>query len=212
METYLRHSGIRFKTDEELKDCLPLLEKAKDALVHNVISMVAVTTLVNGGTKIEPRHVNATLQYIDRKCGTRLTGKGGQMSGGTFMTAKFFDPNADTMYSSANAGPANSDTVNFEMGIARDAVSIHGPGSGSFLSMDGGAKSKSKSSWKWLVGSTSDVLQHYRVKISKDARADVAHILKHLFNCLISDLQKKEPVTVSKVKEVLKRKHNAIFH
>lgn len=210
MEAYLRNSGIRFKTDQDVKEILPVLEKARDALVHNVVSVTAITTLVNGSTKIEPKHVDATLQYIQRKCGTKLTSKAGKMAGGTVMTAKFFDPTADTMYSAANAGPSSSDTVNFEMGVARDAVSIHGPGTQSFLSMDGGAMHKT--SWKWLVGPTSDVLQHYRVKISKGAREEVHQIIKHLFKCLVEDLKKKEPVSVSKVREVLKRKHNAIFH
>jgi|APGre2960657423_1045063.scaffolds.fasta_scaffold00163_10 hypothetical protein len=217
MERYLKNLNVQVKREDAVK-ITSMLEHAVNALVSNIVSMVCVIALINGASKVEPKHMVGASSYMMKACGwekrsAKGKGQGHSQSGGTSMPASFFDPAADTMYSSGNAGPESADTVNFMSGLARAAIPIQMPADGPAF-MDGGAGAGGKAvKFQGLVAMIQTTLDHYNMKISKQAKVQVIAMLHHLLHCLLAELKVKSgsALSASAVSKVLKMKRHAIF-
>jgi len=206
MESFVSKLSLNWKSEDDYTASVEVLEKATGILLRNIISVTAITALVNGNTKIEPKHTVGALEYIHRKCPmpSYVAEPVRGQSGGTSLPATFFGGN-ESMYSAMNPSGGSAETIQFGLGIARAEIS-----------QTGGAQPKaSKTSSvldKWINGEIKNYLEHHRVTVSKMAKAQLVRLAKQYLACLFYDLSKNTPISIRKVREMLKKKKYAIFH
>ena len=215
MESFLTRLSLRWKSPADTKASTELLEEATGVLLRNIVSVVAITALVNGNTRIEPKHIKGAMEYIHRKCPMPALIREQGQSGGTSLPATFFGA-TESMYSTTNPSGGSADTIQFALGIARSDI----PQTMQTLqtSQTGGAGAPIRATHastgldKWMSGEIKTYLEHHRVTLSKTARDQVMRLAKQYMACVFHDLSKKEPISVAKVRETLKKRKYAIFH
>lgn len=220
MESFVSKLSLKWKSDDDYATSVELLEKATGILLRNIVSVAAITALVNGNTTIEPKHTVGALEYIHRKCPMPSLSASGaapaqvrEQSGGTSLPASFFG-NSEPMYSAMNPSGGSADTILFGLGIARSDI----PQTMTTLQTGGAGQPKvaRKSTLtaldKWMNGEFKNYLEHQRVTVSKTAKTQLIRLAKQYMACLFHDLSKNTPISVRKVREMLKKKKYAIFH
>jgi hypothetical protein len=206
MEHFWNKATLKWKSTEEKKLSVDILVKSTKTLIHNIMSVVSITALIHGTTKIEPKYVQGAIQYISKKCNTRILTSHTQKGG---MGVPFVSGVNQTMYSEYNGGDESTDTINFDTQLARFGLMVHGQ-QANF--MDGGGSSKILVSLKWIDHEMKSVGEHYRLRMSRTAKADVIHLIKYHLACLMHDLLKEEPISHKKIHTLLKKKRYAVFH
>jgi hypothetical protein len=209
MDHFWKSSSLKWKTTEDKQSSIETLVKSTKALIHNILSVISITALIHGTTKIEPKHVQGALQYITRKCNTRILTHPPMQKGGQ-LGIPYVAGVDNSMYSAFNGGMESSDTINFDTQLARFGLMIHGS-QANFME-GGGNGSRVKVSLKWIDESMKSIGEHYRLKMSRTAKAEIHHLIKYYLACLMHDLLKEEPVTSKKVHTLLKKKRYAVFH
>lgn len=214
MDVFLSTLSLKWKSPDDYAGSLEILEKAAGTLLRNIVSVTAITALVNGNTRIEPKHLKGALDYIHRKCPMPIISR--EQSGGTSLPASFFG-SAEPMYSAMNPSGGSSDTIQFGMGIARADIPQTMQTLQAVQSVQtGGARPKrdaaSSALDKWMTREMNTYLEHHRVTVSKTAKTQLMHLAKNYMACLFHDLSKNTPVSVRKVREMLNKKKYAIFH
>lgn len=204
MHAFLSSISLRWKSPEDSTAATELIEKAAGTMVRNIVSVMAITALVNGNTKIEPKHTQGALAYLHRKCPLpALAPAPAAQSGGTSLPASFFG-NAEPMYSASHSSGGTTETLQFGLGIARAEISQTGGG--------GAAPAARRALDKWTNEQMKPYLEHHRVTASKTAKADIVRLSRQYLACFLHDLSKKEPLTVAKVRDLLKKRKYSIFH
>lgn len=210
MEHFWNASSLKWKTTEDKHASVQTLTQSTKTLIHNILSVVSITALIHGTTKIEPKHVQGAIQYITRKCNTRILTAHPQGQKGGQLGIPYVSGVNNTMYSAFNGGNESSDTINFDTQLARFGLMVHGNGDQANFMEGGGARTKI--SLKWMDHEMKSVGEHYRLRMSRTAKAEVLHVIKNYLACLMHDLLKEEPVTSKKVHALLKKKRYAVFH
>lgn len=193
---------LRWKTAEDQAASMGLLESAMQTLVQNVLSVVAVAALVHGGPRIQPRHAATTVDYFHRKCPLEPAGAPVQ-SGGSPFPASYFGA-AEPMYSALNPSGGSSQTVDFNLGVARAEIAQTGGATG-------GARLP-KAATAWVQHEMKVYNDHHRLTVSKGAKDQLTKLILRYITCLNHDLQHKQPLTAKKVRAVLKKKSYKVFH
>lgn len=193
---------FQWKTANEYEDALEVLESALKTLVQNVMSVVAVAALVHGGPKVEPRHAATAADYFHRKC--PLAHAVAAQSGGSPLPASYFGA-VEPMYSSMNPSGGSSQTVDFNMGVARADIPMSGGAGAAASRLPRGATA-------WVHHELQIYKEHHRLTVSKGAKEILTKLILRYITCLNHDLQKKQPLTIKKVREVLKKKSYKVFH
>jgi hypothetical protein len=204
--------NLSWKTDKDRLEGLKQLTEAMQNLVHNIVSVVAVIALVHGISKIEPKHLLGSTEYLYRKC-PLLKPKEGMQRGGSFPLSYF--GGEEPMYLSGNGGDASADTIDYQLGLARSPIhaSMTTPMSNGMM---GGASAspgaKIKSFDKWIYEAMKPTLEHHHVRISKMAAHEITQLSKHLLSCILKDIAKKSPISIGRVRKTLSKKTYDIFH
>jgi hypothetical protein len=208
MNAFLSSLSIRWKSPEDTGAAIEIIENATGTMVRNIVSVMAITALVNGNTKIEPKHTQGALAYLHRKCPmpaltpTMHT----EQSGGTSLPASFFG-DAEPMYSASHSSGGTTETLQFGLGIARSEIAQTG-GRGTPVP----AANTNRALNKWINEQMKPYLEHHRVTASKTAKADIVRLSRQYLACFLHDLSKKDPITLSKVRDLLKKRKYSIFH
>lgn len=214
MDTFWKKATLPWKSEEDKKTSLSALEKATKALIHNIMSIVSITALVHGTTKIQPVHVRGAQEYIAKKCNTRVlkhAQKGGDALGVPYVTGV-----NNSMYAENNGGSSDASTINFDTQLARFGLMIHGA-QANFVESDNGmqggaSRSKQTVSLSWIESEMRIARDHYRLHLSKTARADIIQLIKYHLACLMHDILKSAPISHKKVHDILEKKKYAVFH
>jgi hypothetical protein len=196
---------FRWKSPEEQTKGQYLIDKALSQLVQNTLSVVAVSALIHGGPTVMPKHAETAADYLHRKCPFVLPAQ----SGGSALPATFVGA-SEPMYSPLNPAGVPGGTVDFAMGVARAEIPIQGGGgaSGGGGGASGGAN---KPLTTWANKEIAEYAKHHGLVFRKGAREIMVRVLTHYARCFYLDLSKSEPLTVSKIHKILKKKSYKVF-
>jgi hypothetical protein len=212
MEGILTQMKLQWKSDTDERTGTLYLKKSTENLIHNLVSVLAVIALINGSSKIEPKHLLGSKDYLYRKCPLMKSyaSSVNNQRGGSVFPAGYFnaDPNVEPMYQAGNIGNSSADTIDFVLGTARAAISQTG---GSHAARTA-AQGSPNAFHKWMKMSLNQSLEHHKVSISKMATEEVMLMIKHLLSCLLKDISKKTPISAKRVQKVLSKKAYGIFH
>lgn len=201
MNAFISSLSLRWKSPEESVAATEAIENAAGTMVRNIVSVMAITALVNGNTKIEPKHTQGALDYLHRKC--PMPSPTAHQSGGTSLPASFFG-DAEPMYSASHSSGGTTETLQFGLGIARAEIAQTGG--------RGASDPASRALDKWTNEQMKPYLEHHRVTASKTAKADIVRLSRQYLACFLHDLSKKDPITLTKVRDLLKKRKYSIFH
>jgi hypothetical protein len=193
---------LKWKSVGDEETSKELLETAMKTLVQNIMSVVAVAALVHGGPVIQPKHAATAVDYFHRKCPL----EGAVQTGGSPLPATYFG-GVEPMYSALNPSGGSTETIDFVGGVARAEIAQTGGAGGA----SGGAR-LGKSATTWVHHELQIYKDHHRVSVSKGAKEQLTKLILRYITCLNHDLQKKQPLTAKKVRDVLKKKSYKAFH
>jgi hypothetical protein len=149
-----------------------------DLLIFNIVAVISIICANIGVKKVIFAHIQYLSKYIDKRClnkSSRKTGKTGKMSGGAFNTAAFYGA-IEPQYSKDNA---TSDllNINFEGGIARNALNMTGGAAPNCIKLD-----------KIILKKIRNIFKFFNMKVDKVAvnniKAKYDAIIEDLLHCI----------------------------
>ena len=142
-----------------------------DLLIFNIVAVVSIICANIGVKKIISTHIQYLSKYIDKRCLKKSASKTGKMSGGAFNTAAFYGA-VEPQYSKDNA---TSDLlkIDFEGGIARNALNMTGGGGPNCIKLD-----------KIILKKIRNIFKFFNMKVDKIA----VNNIKTKYDAIIEDL------------------------
>ena len=151
-----------------------------DLLIFNIVAVVSIICANIGVKKVISSHIQYLSKYIDKRClkksaskarNARNASKTGKMKGGAFNTAAFYGA-IEPQYSKDNA---TNDLLNidFEGGIARNALNMTGGGGPNCIKLD-----------KIILKKIRNVFKFFNIKVEKAA----VNNIKTKYDMIIDDL------------------------
>ena len=145
-----------------------------DLLIFNIVAVVSIICANIGVKKVISTHIQYLSKYIDKRClkkSARNASKPGKMSGGAFNTAAFYGA-IEPQYSKDNA---TSDLlkIDFEGGIARNALNMTGGGGPNCIKLD-----------KIILKKIRNIFKFFNMKVDKVA----VNNIKTKYDTIIEDL------------------------
>lgn len=142
-----------------------------DLLIFNIVAVVSIICANIGVKKVISTHIQYLSKYIDKRCLKKSASKTGKMSGGAFNTAAFYGA-VEPQYSKDNA---TSDLlkIDFEGGIARNALNMTGGGGPNCIKLD-----------KIILKKIRNIFKFFNMKVDKVA----VNNIKTKYDAIIEDL------------------------
>lgn len=173
---YLSKNEVVISDNVDLEELVYILAKHIDALVYNIVSVVALIANIEGHKKIQPKHLVAAQAYIAHKCvGKSLSNR--IIGGSHEVTLKELNKIDPPMIDDHNDDKANHMCSDME-----------------------------------LRSFVHQVLDHHAMEIGKGATKGILKILNEHLECLLRDIKKNEPITLSKLQKLMSMRRYSIFN
>jgi hypothetical protein len=221
--------AIEFAKNADVSSIKNILKRYYEMLIYNITSIVVVIALTHNLTKIKSNHMEYVKDYVKSKCNMIPKSKGGcgstynpnqnqnsMQSGGSALPSEYCGYSIDpSPYSAGNGGEQSVSTVDFENGIARQAIDTSASYNGQ---MFGGAKTHSAELVHFICVNKDvkkyvrEILKHHTITVDKRAMHILLHLIEIHIHCVLKDLKNKGPLTMTKIEKVFNSKSHAIFN
>ncbi len=172
-----------------------LLSKYIDVLIFNVVSIIAIITMINNSNTIHAESIKLLKIYINETCNKS------KISGGTTLPSEYFGIDSG-IYSENNISRDILD-INFNSGILRPQI-----GGG------GNIRKLTKVEIKYIADNIRQIMYYYKLKISNDLIYELINIINDNIECLFRQLKNisLKPLNPQLIKKMIKsNKHLEIF-
>lgn len=169
-----------------------LLCKYIDILVFNVVTIIAIITMINNSNNIHKEALKLLKSYINQTCHKS------KISGGSLPSEYF---GIDSGRYNENNFTGNIMDINFESGILRPQLG-------------GGGSSISKVDTKTLADNIKAIVKYYNLKVSNEIVVELINIINDNIECLFNQLKNinASMLNPSIIKKMIKsNKHLEIF-
>jgi hypothetical protein len=169
-----------------------LLCKYIDILVFNVVTIIAIITMINNSTSIHKEALNLLKSYIHQTCHKSKITTGGS------LPSEYFG--IDSGRYNENNYSGNILDINFESGTLRPQI--------------GGGGSISKIDTKLIATNIKSIVKYYNLKISNEIIIELINIISENIDCLFRQLKtiNSKYLNPSVIKKMIKsNKHLEIF-
>lgn len=183
-------------TKDDINTIASLLVKHIDIICFNIASIANLMSIVSNHT-INDNVINDLKKYIVKKCHIRK-----KVQNGGSMASDFYGY-ANTRYSVDNSGGTDTSSIQWEHGIARNAIDYQS---------GGGIKTENIKLNKYITKLIKEIFDRNNVKVSKSYINEIIHIINKHIDSLFSDFKQAQPLTIIKVDKILKMKKYSIFH
>ena len=224
--------NIEFNKNADVSMIKKHIQHYYEMLMYNVVSIAVVIALTHNVKKLKLTHMEYVKEYIKSKCTVKSKLHGGSMcgsaasdglsqgqvtqSGGTSLPSEYCGYSIDpSPYSAGNGDEQSVSTVDWQSGIARQAIntSVDYPGN-----MAGGARTHAAELVHFICinrdvkSYVKELLNKHSTLIDKKAMHVLLHLIEVHIHCLLKDLKNKGPLTIVKIEKVFKSKAHAIFN
>ena len=204
------------------------LEHYYEILIYNIVSIAVIVALTHNVNKLKSSHMEYVKDYVKTKCNVSKI-KGGcgcasansqtqslSQSGGTSIPSEYFGYSIDpSPYSAGNGAEQSVSTINWESGIARQAIDTSVSYNGN---MFGGARTNSAELVHFICVNKDvksyvrEILKRHSISADKKTMHILLHLIEIHIHCVLKDLKNKGPLTMTKIEKVFKTKTYAIFN
>lgn len=172
-----------------------LLCKYIDILVFNVVTIIAIITMINNSNSIHKEALKLLKTYIDQTCHkSKIT------TGGASLPSEYFG--IDSGIYNENNYSGNILDINFESGTLRPQIG--GGGSIRITNIDS----------KLIATNIKSIVKYYNLKISNEIITELINIIIENIDCLFRQLKtiNTKYLNPSVIKKMIKsNKHLEIF-
>lgn len=218
--------NIEFSKNADVTMIKKHIQHYYEMLMYNIVSIAVVISLTHNVKKLKTNHMEYVKDYIKSKCTVKSNLHGGSMcgsaaadglsqgqviqTGGTALPSEYCGYSIDpSPYSAGNGNDPSVSTVDWQGGIARQAIES---------TFTGGAKTHAAELVHFICVNrdvksyVKELLKKHSTEIDKKAMHILLHIIEIHIHCLLKDLKNKGPLTIVKIEKVFKSKAHAIFN
>ena len=197
-----------------------VLEKTADivdTLIFNIVSLICTICLLKGDTEISTFCVQNATRFVSTTCPMKsYLHKKANHSGGGSVGIQLDDTNAGYVAHTAGDASGFNSTIDFDGGVARDALNLQGFNPLPMTPTMGGGGGSS-STFPDVPGSAVlKVVEHFKMKVSKSVTNVIKKAIKNNMECfkiaVMNKVTEKKPLTVDALSKILSSKAFAVFN
>ena len=185
--------------DIHRNDVVASLSNYIELLIFNIVAVVSIICANIGVKKVISTHIKFLSKYIDKRClnksrnASNAASKAAKMNGGAFNTAAFYGA-VEPQYSKDN-DTSDLLKIDFNGGIARNALNMTGGGTPNCIKLD-----------KIILKKIRNIFKFFNIKVDKVA----VNTIKTKYDSIIEDLLKcikniKGEITCKKVDALIQK-------